>query len=145
MVTSRDDILSLFDFAHDRLQQRLAGVTAEELAWQPTDDDDLTLRWRLQHLAETLGADRNPAWLGADVSAWEGSPEATPESVGSAYEHLRATLATVSEEVLAQPIGTVGGPFGQDTRRAFALHVVDELVHHGAEAALLRDLYERRS
>ncbi|MDP9241462.1 MAG: hypothetical protein M3O55_12640 [Actinomycetota bacterium] len=30
-------------------------------------------------------------------------------------------------------------------RYSYALHVVDELVHHGAEAALLRDLYASRT
>jgi hypothetical protein len=27
------------------------------------------------------------------------------------------------------------------TRRSFVLHMLDELIHHGAEAALMRDLY----
>lgn len=42
---------------------------------------------------------------------------------------------------VAEPIGEIGGPFADSTRRAFALHILDELIHHGAEVALLRDLY----
>jgi ankyrin repeat protein len=47
----------------------------------------------------------------------------------------------VPESSLEEPIGPVGGPYADSTRRAFVLHVLDELIHHGAEVATLRDLY----
>jgi hypothetical protein len=33
------------------------------------------------------------------------------------------------------------GYFADATRRSFVLHIADELIHHTAEAALLRDLF----
>ena len=45
------------------------------------------------------------------------------------------------EETLQESIGQVYGMFAESTRRAFVLPVLGELIHHGAEAAALRDLY----
>jgi hypothetical protein len=58
-----------------------------------------------------------------------------------AYGTWERILAGTAERSLAEPIGAVGGRYGQGTRRSFVLHIVEELVHHGAEAALLRDLF----
>jgi len=35
----------------------------------------------------------------------------------------------------------VAGYFAGATVRSFVLHIADELIHHTAEAALLRDLF----
>lgn len=144
-VTSSSDILALFDYVHERLQDRLTGVTPEELDWAPTSDADLSLRWRLQHIAETLGEDRNRLWLDVGAQTWPETAAPTPGSVASAYAYWRGLLQSLDDESSEAQIGAVGGPYGQDTRRSFALHVLDELIHHGAEAALLRDLYAHRS
>ncbi len=37
------------------------------------------------------------------------------------------------------------GPYAQANTVDLALHVLDEVIHHGAEIALLRDLYSHRS
>jgi hypothetical protein len=42
--------------------------------------------------------------------------------------------------------GHVTGTDGHRRDRvAFVLHIIDELIHHGAEVALLRDLHHARS
>jgi len=38
-------------------------------------------------------------------------------------------------------MGAVAGPYACSDRVAFVVHIMDELIHHGAEVALLRDLY----
>jgi hypothetical protein len=55
MTSSRDDVLALLDFAFERLRDRLQGLTDEEWMWQPTADDRITLRWRLEHVAAFPG------------------------------------------------------------------------------------------
>jgi hypothetical protein len=35
----------------------------------------------------------------------------------------------------------IAGPYAQESRRAFILHQLDELIHHRAEVGVLRDLY----
>ena len=42
-------------------------------------------------------------------------------------------------------LGQPGGPYAEASTVDLALHVLDEVIHHGAEAALLRDLYSHRS
>lgn len=145
MKTDREDILDLFDYAWERFRDRMAGLGDDEWRWQPTKDDDLGLRWRLAHIAHLLGEDRNGPWLG--LPAQDTDPT---EAVGAAaalakadraYARWRGQLAAVTDDDFGQPIGAVGGPYGDGTRRSFALHIVDELIHHTAEAALFRDLY----
>jgi hypothetical protein len=46
-------------------------------------------------------------------------------------------------EGLAQPCGPAEGPFADYTMAALVLHIHREVIHHGAEIALLRDLYLR--
>ncbi len=38
-----------------------------------------------------------------------------------------------------------GGPYAESGTVDLALHVLDEVIHHGAEVGLLRDLYSHRS
>ncbi len=149
MPTSSDDILDLFDEAWERLRNRMTGLTDDEWQWQPTRDDRISLRWRLHHIAEFLREDRNSAWLGLPPEA---VTDTTPTDaatalaeVDAAYARWRGQLAGVGEESLAQPIGPVAGPYAESTRRSFALHIADELIHHGAEAALLRDLHAAKN
>ena len=145
MNTDREDILDLFDYAWERFRDRMAGLDDVEWRWQPTKDDDLSLRWRLAHIAYLLGEDRNGPWLGLpaqdpDPTEADSAAAALAKADG-AYARWRSQLADAE---LAQPIGAVGGPFGGGSRRSFALHIVDELIHHAAEAALFRDLYAGR-
>ena len=62
-----------------------------------------------------------------------------PEDLHGLDDEQLQEVAQEMRAYIIDTIGEIGGPFGRDTRRAFALHVLDELIHHGAEAALLRD------
>jgi DinB superfamily len=145
-ATSQQDILELFEHVFDRFIDRMAGLTEAELVWAPVADADVSLHWRLEHIALFLSEPRNGPWLGQPeptASLTLGPPDPTLNSCRAAYHLWRAHLHLVTEDELAEPIGEVAGPYGEGTRRSFALHVLDELIHHTAEAALLRDLYPR--
>ncbi len=47
----------------------------------------------------------------------------------------------LDDEAMARPLGPSFGPWAESNWADMLLHVADELVHHGAEVALLRDLY----
>lgn len=148
MSSSRDDVLALLDFAFERLRDRLQGLTDDEWRWQPTADDRITLRWRLEHIASFLGEDRNPAWLGLDTAPWSGNPSGASAAealtlVDDSFAHLRGLVAHTDVTSFEEPIGAVAGPYGDATRRSFALHVADELIHHGASGIAPRSV--RRS
>ena len=54
-------------------------------------------------------------------------------------------LASVGEEGLARPCGPAEGFFAEAPLSDLVLHINRELIHHGAEICLLRDLYLRRT
>ncbi|WP_158674625.1 DinB family protein [Streptomyces hoynatensis] len=148
MSTLTEDLTDLFDHVWGRFRARMAGLGDAEWDWRPTRDAHLGLRRRIAHLTGTLREDRNPVWLGLPPVSPPAEPEPEPESARAAlaaaelaYARWRGWLAEVPQEALAEPIGAVAGPYGEATRLSFVLHLADELVHHTAEAALLRDLY----
>jgi hypothetical protein len=151
MSSSRDDLIELFEYVWQRFRDRMDGLTNAEWRWEPLPDDRVTLRWRFGHIVEILQAERNGPWLGlaAEPGGERPGPAASAaialQDLGAAFAQWRGQLAQTSEESLGQLIGPVGGDYGDATRRAYALHIVDELVHHTAEAALLRDLYAGKS
>jgi uncharacterized damage-inducible protein DinB len=148
VTTERADLLDLARYAFGRLRDRLAGLTEEEYRWEPGPKVS-TLAWRLRHIVDLLTEERNATWLGL---APRPSPAGTPVTAEDALEALDAAiavwldvLAAVPEQTWGDPIGPVGGPYADSSRRAFALHVLDELIHHGAEVGLVRDLWAARS
>jgi hypothetical protein len=114
----------------------------------PPDPAPLTtIAWRLAHVITLLSSDRNGTWLGLDTQ-----PDAeVPPNAGSAsdaiidlarsYTVFRRYLGLVPPAALSELMGPIAGPYADATRLGFVLHQLDELVHHGAEIALLRDLY----
>lgn len=111
-------------------------------------DPFTTLPWRLHHITKVLGEPRNARWLGRPDPMAVTEPAATAAEalarLADAYAAWRTVLTGVPAAVLERPMGDVARPYAKSTGRAFVLHVLDELVHHGAEAALLRDLYAAR-
>ncbi len=47
-------------------------------------------------------------------------------------------------EALARPAGPAEGPYAEHSMATLVLHISREAIHHGAEIALLRDLYRAR-
>ncbi|QGN35354.1 DinB family protein [Microlunatus sp. Gsoil 973] len=143
------DVAELFEQTGQRLVDRMAGLTDDEWIWRPiSDDEKVTVRWRLDHIAEAVGGRRNWEWVGAPASD---APKLSPaESARTAVK----TAQSVMDEFVAlirrpdldldQPIGPIAGPYGDVPRRGLVLHTLDELIHHAAETALIRDLYAAR-
>ncbi len=107
-----------------------------------------TIAWRLAHIASALIEERNARWLGvpdpADGSDAHGHLETAAGAIAwtdRAYQLWRTVLTSVGEDELWQPMGPTATPFDTHDRASFALHVLDEMIHHGAEVALMRDLY----
>lgn len=144
MRTEQDDLVELSDHVWQRLRDRLDGTTDDEYRWDP---GITTMAWRLGHVRDMLTEQRNWTWLGlhAPEPPAPGSPTTADTAVAGladAYDAWRGVLVAVTD--LAAPIGTVAGRYGSATRRSFVHHVLDELIHHGAELAMLRDLYAVR-
>jgi len=170
MTTTLENLLSLSDFAWGRLRARVQGLTDEEYFWEPFDgcwsvrktDAGLamestpippepapftTLAWRISHIVDILQEDRTATWFGHDVDPADGQPP-VPGSAAEAltaldhsYDVWRRRLAALSQEDLARPMGAIAGPYAEHDGTDFALHILDELIHHGAEVGTVRDFY----
>jgi hypothetical protein len=119
---------------------------------RPEPEPFTTIAWRLWHLIDMYGEDRAPRWL--DVPAQgtpiglddpDGAPPATAaEAVAlleRAHDRWDAHLGLARDERLDERVGPVAGRYADRTRAKYVLHMLDEFIHHGAEIALLRDLW----
>jgi DinB superfamily len=110
-----------------------------------------TIAWQIGH----LGAICLGGFAGAigDGELWPSpdSFEFSPDASGarafldSNSAAWRGGIATWVEEAWNAQLGSKFGPYAQSTRTDLALHVLDAVVHHAAEVALLRDLFVHRS
>lgn len=125
---------------------------ADHAAPAPEPAPFTTLAWRLWHLIDLYGEDRAPEWLAVEPQGPAiglDDPDAVPPAsaavaldlLGRAHDRWDAHLHLVPEVALAEKVGPVGGPYRERTRASYVLHMLDEFIHHGAEIALLRDLW----
>jgi DinB family protein len=106
-----------------------------------------TIAWRLSHLSEmlTLRADHTAGSrsLTKDAYRTSGDADGAIASFAQAVEAWRDTLLGCDDAAL-DTVGYSSYPYGSDTGDMFidiVWWVNQEVLHHGAEIALLRDLY----
>jgi hypothetical protein len=127
------------------------GALRADTIWPlPAEDPPFTtLAWRLWHLINCYGATRNALWLGVDrpegvVDYLDPAPPGAAAALGrldGAYNWWSSTLGSLADDELCEPLGSVAGQYARDSKAGFVLHMIDEFIHHGAETALMRDLY----
>ena len=114
-----------------------------------------TIAWRLVHVGATCLANRASAFFGgsgvpadADMFDPRHVPADLPGGAAEALAFLERSyrrwhdgIAGLDEEALGRPLGPRGGPYAADPMAALIVHISREVMHHGAEIALLRDLY----
>ena len=156
----------------DRLLRRLDGLTDDEYRWEPVagcwsvrpdatkpsgwtvDYPEVppdpppvtTIAWRLLHLSDGNTIYWEHAF-GPGVRNFcdlfpHGDAEGAIEYLAQSQRPISATLAELDDTVIDEMRPT---HFGVEwsARRVLAV-LIDEQVHHGAEIALLRDLYRER-
>ena len=164
---------NLWSRSCDRLLQRLDGLTDDEYRWEPVvgcwnvraseespsgwtvdypeappDPPPLTtIAWRMLHISDGNTIYWEHAFGRGVRNFWDLAPHG--DAVG-AIEYLResqgpitATLAELDDVALDEMRPTQFG-VAWPARRVVAV-LIDEQVHHGAEIALLRDLYRSRT
>lgn len=105
-----------------------------------------TIAWRLGHVVVGVLAERNASHFGAAPASyrdWEyaGTAAEALQQLDDGYATWTAGVDALGEAGLAEPCGPAEGPFAEDPMAALVLHVHRELLHHGAEVCLLRDLF----
>ena len=109
-----------------------------------------TIAWRLGHLGGmAVGGFANrrfgDATLTTDQIGFPARASAVPAFLDEHYQTWRAGLTGLTASEWCAPLGPTWGPYADTSTVDLALHVLDEVVHHGAEVGLLRDLYAHRS
>jgi hypothetical protein len=108
-----------------------------------------TIAWRLGHLGGTaVGSLANRRFGDGTLTTEQiAFPRHAGEVTGfldEQYRPWRAGLAGLSPGQWTEPLGPSWGPFAEANTVDLVLHVLDEVIHHGAEVGLLRDLYSHR-
>lgn len=156
-------LIGLTDKVRNRFRPRLEGLTDAEYTWAPApvvwnvhpdgawdfalmpgpNPPVTTIGWRLVHIIDLLTEDRCWIQLGLDY------PDDRPPfrvtttaadalaALDEAFAAWRGVLEAADDARLDEKVEGVPWP----DRGTFALHIVDELIHHAAEVSLLRDLY----
>jgi hypothetical protein len=60
------------------------------------------------------------------------------------YRRWNTSIRGLTDQELSQPLGPKGAFFADDSMLGLVIHINREAIHHGAEIALLRDLYRSR-
>lgn len=108
-----------------------------------------TIAWRLGHLITGVIGARNHFHFGGppcDPREWEyaGTAQEAIAQLEAAYERWIAAVSALDDEALATPVGPAEGQFAEFPMATLVLHIHREVIHHGAEILLLRDLYRTR-
>jgi hypothetical protein len=166
-------LLRGWDDAWERLDRRLAGLSDDEYFWEPVasawtvrsgsggwtaDWSDAepdpapvtTIAWRIWHIASDCLASylsRSPEGrpLALTGTQWHGDTGTALRDLRTAATAFRRMAVTAGEDGIWQPLGPTWGPYAEDTWADLVVHALDELAHHGAEIALLRDLYRAQT
>jgi DinB family protein len=154
---------------HGALRPRLDGLTDHEYFWEPVADcwtvhpdggidfshpapdptPVTTIAWRLAHVIVGVFAMRNHSHFAgppADYQTWPYALDAKTalRQLDTAYDGWITGVRTLTEEDLGRPCGAAEGRWAAHSMSELVLHINREAIHHGAEIALLRDLYTHR-
>jgi hypothetical protein len=107
-----------------------------------------TIAWRLAHIIVGVLAVRNASHFGGPPAdpqtfAYAGTADEALAQLDDAYAVWMAGVRGLGDDGMAQPCGPAEGPYAAFPLADLVLHINREVIHHGAEVSLLRDLYLR--
>lgn len=116
----------------------------------PSEDPEpvTTIAWRLGHVIECLASMNGTHFDGpaTDVETFDypGTAREALHRLDAAYGAWVSGVRDLGDEGLARPQGALSPPeFAEAPVARLVLYTSVEIFHHGAEVALLRDLYLR--
>lgn len=136
-------------------------LETETLPMDPPVPPVTTIAWRIAHIGRDVLGTRARAFFG-DPSLPDGAlptddvfmvdkrwwPEPLPATADEALAFLdkaftlwRDGVGSLDDDALLRPLGPKGGHHGDKSMAGLVLHISREVMAHGAEVSLLRDLY----
>jgi hypothetical protein len=167
----KKELLDLSEKFYERFTARVDGLTDEEYLWEPAPDawslvrqdgklqmqwglvfDEpqpvTTIAWRYTHISDMLCEERCARWLGVaeepENYLAEGAPgdaQGARELFEKAYARWRRYLSAADDDGFFEPLGPGSRDWTNEPRTKGVLHILDEVIHHGAEIGVLRDIY----
>jgi uncharacterized damage-inducible protein DinB len=120
---------------------------AEKTYPDPEPAPFATIAWRLWHIGGDCllsYSDRFFEGKDRDVREWPGTAVEGIAALEVEWVRFRGHVAALDDEALGRPMGPTAGQWSEHSYRALVLHAMTEVIHHGAEIAVLRDLYRAR-
>ena len=107
-----------------------------------------TLAWRIVHVATAMSSRTHTFFHKAgtgdmfDPSHFPAElPGTAAAALGFLDLHYREWHEAIAEADLEQPLGPQGAFFAEEPMIALIVHINREVMHHGGEIGVLRDLY----
>lgn len=131
-------------------QTAMAAGTGEfeiDWAWPEPDPTPVpSIAWRLGHVVVGVLAMRTAGHFGGPQTSYQdwayaGTADGALEQLDREYARWLAGVRGLDLVALAAPCGPAEGDWADRSMATLVLHINRELIHHGAEIALLRDLY----
>jgi hypothetical protein len=162
-------VFQAFDYGYGEVRRQVQGLTDHEYFWEPVPDcwtvksvdgrlvadfipraeppPFTTVAWRMWHIAVDCFDSYSQRAFGTSGSGL--AEDTFVDTAAEAVEVLERSVdhfidAMKGHEDLWQPVGPAFGPFAEASHVDLILHTYRELVHHGAEIAMMRDLYRLR-
>lgn len=116
---------------------------------EPDPPPVTTIAWRLAHLIVGVLGMRVASHFGGPAMDYQsfsyaGTAAAALSQLDEVYAGWYHGVRQLGAEGLVKRCGPAEGPFAEYPMAALVLHINREVIHHGAEIALLRDLYAYR-
>jgi len=124
----------------------LADTVADFAHPEPDPAPFTTIAWRMGHISVGVLGERVHSHFGGPAITyqtvdWPITADGGLAMLDAAYERWMAGVRHLDGDGLARPCGPAEGPFAEYPMAALVLHIHREVLHHGAELCLLRDLY----
>ena len=116
---------------------------------EPNPPPVTTIAWRLAHVIVGVFGARNAGHFGGPPVDWDsfdyaGTAGEALAQLDSAYDTWIKGVRGLDNDGFTRPCGSAEGPYADYPLAALVLHINREALHHGAEIALLRDLYRAK-
>jgi DinB family protein len=117
---------------------------------EPSPPPVTTIAWRLAHVIVGVFGGRVAGHFGGppvdyETFGYAGTAAQALQQLDDAYRAWRDGVVALGADGLASRCGPSEGPYAEEPMAMLVLHINREAIHHGAEIALLRDLYAHRA
>jgi DinB superfamily len=124
-----------------------AGELVAEIEFpEPVPAPVTTIAWRLGHMLVGVFGMRNAAHFGGppidyQTVVWPTTATSMLAAIDDAYGRWVNGVRGLGVDDLAKPVGPAEGQYAEHSYESLVLHIHREVIHHGAEVLLLRDLF----